>query len=76
MVVIFTLACGITLSVWALNQLNKLPIQAFPAGIGAKDQRQCDYRCAIADARRASRRGGGRGADFAVEPAVLAAVAV
>lgn len=38
MVVILTLACGITLSVWALNQLNKLPIQAFPAGIGAKDQ--------------------------------------
>lgn len=28
--IILTLACGITLSVWALTQLNKLPIQAFP----------------------------------------------
>ncbi len=37
-VVIFTLACGITLSVWALNQLNKLPIQAFPATGGANNQ--------------------------------------
>ncbi len=37
-VVIVTLACGITLSLWALNQLNKLPIQAFPAGMGASDK--------------------------------------
>lgn len=28
--IILTLACGITLSGWALMQLNKLPIQAFP----------------------------------------------
>lgn len=33
-----TLGCGITLSVWALNQLNKLPIQAFPASTAAVDK--------------------------------------
>jgi hypothetical protein len=41
-VVIVTLACGITLSVWALTQLNKLPIQAFPASVGASDQNKAD----------------------------------
>lgn len=35
-----TLGCGITLSVWALNQLNKLPIQAFPASTTVVDKNQ------------------------------------
>jgi len=42
--VIFTLACGITLSVWALNQLNKLPIQAFPASTAAVDKNDQDQK--------------------------------
>lgn len=33
-----TLACGFTLSMWALNQLDKLPIQAFPASTAAVDK--------------------------------------
>lgn len=37
-----TLGCGITLSVWALNQLNKLPIQAFPASSAAVDKNNPD----------------------------------
>ncbi|MDX2106029.1 MAG: hypothetical protein SFY67_06465 [Candidatus Melainabacteria bacterium] len=37
-----TLGCGITLSVWALNQLNKLPIQAFPASTAAVDKNNLD----------------------------------
>jgi len=37
-----TLACGFTLSFWALNQLNKLPIQAFPASSAAVDKNNLD----------------------------------